>query len=181
MRIALKPHPAFPARPVARIHVDVQRSPSGRLDLRYVVQGDLDRIEIPPPGEAGRADDLWQTTCFELFLRPAEGTGYVEFNFSPSGKWAAYSFARHREDMREIALSSPPVVTATIGPRALEANVGLALDTLGTKGACFLNVAAIVQEKGRDRSFWALAHPSGEPDFHDPACFTLKLPPPAQA
>jgi hypothetical protein len=42
-----------------------------------------------------------------------------------------------------------------------------------------LNLAAIVEEKGLGRSFWALGHPAGEPDFHDPACFTLELPPPA--
>ena len=26
----------------------------------------------------GRADELWQTTCFELFLKPEGGAGYVE-------------------------------------------------------------------------------------------------------
>jgi len=27
-------------------------------------------------------------------------------------------------------------------------------------------------------SYWALAHPEGKPDFHDPACFAATLEPP---
>ena len=181
MQIELKPHPSFPSRSVADLYVDIRRPSSGLLDLWYVVQGDLDRIVIPPPGEAKRADDLWQTTCFELFLRPAEGSGYFEFNFSPSGEWAAYSFAGHREGMKEAALSSSPLIsTATTPWGALEAHVTLPLDLPARAGPCFLNLAAIVEEKEHGRSFWALSHPPGDPDFHDPACLTLELPPPAR-
>ena len=178
MRIALKPHPCCPAPAVARVDVDVRRSSKERLDLRYRVEGDLNRIEIAPRNEGGRADNLWQATCFELFLRPVGGTGYAEFNFSPSGRWAAYSFARHREGMSELGLSSPPVVTTTRGTHALETNVALSLEGLQAAGPCLLNFSAILLDKERGRSFWAVVHPAGEPDFHDPACFTLELPAP---
>lgn len=182
MQIELKPHPSFPSRSVTDVYVDVRRASPGLLDLWYVVQGDLDRIVIPPPGEAKRADNLWQTTCFELFLRSAERSGYFEFNFSSSGEWAAYSFAEYRQGMKEVGLSSPPIVSTTITPwDALEAHVTLPLDLPARTGPCFLNLAAIVEAKGDGRSFWAHAHPPGEPDFHHPACFTLELPPPAQA
>jgi len=33
------------------------------------------------------------------------------------------------------------------------------------------------EDTGGNRSFWALAHPSGQPDFHHPACFAAELPP----
>ena len=46
-----------------------------------------------------RADDLWRTTCFELFVA-GEGTAYREYNFSPSGQWAAYDFDDYRAGMR---------------------------------------------------------------------------------
>ena len=41
------------------------------------------------------------------------------------------------------------------------------------------NFTAVIEEKGGARSFWALAHPAAKPDFHDPACFTAELAPPA--
>jgi hypothetical protein len=44
-----------------------------------------------------------------------------------------------------------------------------------------LNLSAILEEKDGSRSYWALAHPPGDPDFHDPDCFTLDLPPPDSA
>ena len=44
--------------------------------------------EVRAHAGKGRADELWRTTCFELFLRPDGGRGYVELNLSPSERWA---------------------------------------------------------------------------------------------
>src|SRR4051794_37365458 len=101
MQVRLHPHPSFPAESVDEVYVDIERSRPGLLSLWYVVQGDPERLVIPPSREAKRTDNLWQTTCFELFLKPTDGTAYFEFNFSPSGEWAAYAFASPRVGMRE--------------------------------------------------------------------------------
>ena len=69
--------------------------------LSYTLTGDINALVLPAKSEPGRADDLWQTTCFELFLR-GEGAAYREYNFSPSGEWAAYAFDSYREGRREI-------------------------------------------------------------------------------
>jgi len=47
----------------------------------------------------------------------------------------------------------------------------------GTKVA----LSAVLEEKGGVKSFWALAHPPGQPDFHDLACFVAELPAPESA
>jgi hypothetical protein len=40
-----------------------------------------------------------------------------------------------------------------------------------------LGLSAILEEKGGTKSYWALAHPSGDkPDFHAPDCFAASLP-----
>jgi hypothetical protein len=40
-----------------------------------------------------------------------------------------------------------------------------------------LGVSAILEEKDGTKSYWALAHPTGDkPDFHDRACFAAHLP-----
>ena len=55
-------------------------------------RGPLERFMMPEPAEAKRASDLWQTTCFEAFLRALGVQGYREWNFAPSTKWAVYDF-----------------------------------------------------------------------------------------
>ena len=39
-----------------------------------------------------------------MFIRPEDGEGYYEFNFSPSGEWAAYRFSGYREGMADLPL-----------------------------------------------------------------------------
>lgn len=39
-----------------------------------------------------------------------------------------------------------------------------------------ISLAAVIEEKDGIKSYWALAHPAGGPNFHHPACFTA-LPP----
>ena len=44
-----------------------------------------------------------------------------------------------------------------------------------------MGLTAVIEEEGGVKSFWALAHGDpAKPDFHDPACFTAKLPAPPQ-
>ena len=41
-----------------------------------------------------------------------------------------------------------------------------------------VGLCAVIEEEGGVKSYWALRHGDGEPDFHDPACFTANLGPP---
>jgi len=38
-----------------------------------------------------------------------------------------------------------------------------------------LGLSAVIEEADGTKSFWALAHPPGRPDFHHPDCFALTL------
>jgi hypothetical protein len=38
-----------------------------------------------------------------------------------------------------------------------------------------LGVAAMIEETNGRRSYWALAHPPGKPDFHHADCFAHKF------
>ena len=40
-----------------------------------------------------------------------------------------------------------------------------------------LGLSAVIEEQDGTKSYWALAHPDGPPDFHDPACFAASLSP----
>jgi hypothetical protein len=52
------------------------------------------------PRQATRVDGLWRTSCCELFLAQPDTPAYLEFNFSPTGDWAAYAFESPREGRR---------------------------------------------------------------------------------
>lgn len=137
------------------------------LRLTYSIFGGLDEVSIPPARPAARTDGLWKHSCFEAFLGATPG--YYEFNFSPSSQWAAYRFEAHRQGMHEVATVEP-----SVGWHAgtLVATFDLPSDVTGRLG-----LSAIIEDHGGNRSFWALAHPPGPPDFHHAACFAAELPP----
>lgn len=166
MRVTLKPHPGSPA-PDLTITVEMERR-GERLWLRYATDGDVDVLEWPEPA-VGRADGLWKHTCFEVFVRTADG--YREFNLSPSGQWASYRFAGYREGMAE----APEAADAPLLNRGAD-SVGLETLIDLPPGAQELGLAAVIEETNGRISYWALAHPSDKPDFHHPDSFVLDLP-----
>ena len=79
-------------------------------NIWFGVGAPASRFVIPKLCEPWRADELWRTTCFEAFLRPVGAEPYREWNFAPSGNWAAYDFSRHREDMARAEVGAPPYI-----------------------------------------------------------------------
>jgi len=45
-----------------------------------------------------------------------------------------------------------------------------------TVGDFHIGLAAVIEELDGTKSYWALAHPPGAPDFHHADCFALTLP-----
>jgi hypothetical protein len=170
LTLSLRPHPDS-SSPVTRIEVGVTRKASHVLDFTYSIFGALDRVSFPPAQTSSRADGLWKHSCFEAFL--GAGQGYYELNFSPSSQWAAYRFDGHREGMRDVPLADP-----LIGWRADDEVARLAATFRLPPGLTGrLGLSAVIEDKDGNRSFWALAHPPGPPDFHHAACFAAELPP----
>ena len=44
-----------------------------------------------------------------------------------------------------------------------------------------MGLSAVLEETDGTKSYWALAHPPGAPDFHHPDCFALDIPAPDAA
>ncbi|MCB2048142.1 MAG: DOMON-like domain-containing protein [Novosphingobium sp.] len=167
-------HPARPANRVRGVQVRWLYLPGGELFLRWRIDGARD-VMLPPYAGSGRGDDLWTTTCFELFLDFGDGT-YREFNFSPSGRWAAYDFASYRSRSGEGEIGEWPETTVERGTDIITGAVRVPRDALS--GATRGSLTAVVEEEGGVISFWAPAHHNDEPDFHDRTCFTLDFAPP---
>jgi hypothetical protein len=133
---------------------------------------------IPPPAAPARTDGLWNTTCFEAFVRGPGAAAYAELNLAPSGQWAAYAFDRPREGMREAEAAAPAIVWRG-ADLTLETEFDLSrIDVLAPTGPWRLALTAVIEEASGAKSYWALAHPPGRPDFHHPDGFALDLPRP---
>lgn len=167
----LVPHPAFPPGKVEAVGVRWSELPDGRLMLRYRVDGCAE-LAVPSYRGNGRADELWKTTCFELFLLNARGH-YREFNFSPSGHWAGYAFSGYRDQTGNAALRDWPRIEHDSGATIFVQTVFLPLEVL--EGAERAALCAVIEEAGGRLSYWALDHAGAKPDFHHPACFAAQL------
>lgn len=140
--------------------------------LEFDVSDPQGVLVLPRAMAPERADALWKTTCFEFFLRRAGEAGYVEFNLSPSGQWAAYAFDDYRQGMADLDVLAPAIEMATAdGTLRLVASV-----TAPRPGPWLTSLSAVIEEADGTKSYWALAHGSDKPDFHHPDSFVLELP-----
>jgi hypothetical protein len=179
MRHALRLHPDSRSKSVTAITVDVKRPNASTIELRYVAEGDISRVAIPPRAESKHVDELWKHTCFEAFLRDPAGLGYAEFNFSPSTEFAGYGFTGYREGMSNQHRTKPEVSFVSDARRLdLGASIWMGrLDRINPEGPLRLGISAIIEETDGSKSYWALAHPQGKPDFHHLDSFALALAP----
>lgn len=179
MRRTLQLDPDSVCDAVRGIEVEVARRPDGGISLHYLVSGAIEDVELPALEAPVRAHQLWEHSCFELFIRPAPGEAYCEFNFAPSRQWAAYRFRRHRSGMADIEIGAP-AIECSREPNIFAIRVELDLagvPELAEGGPWQINVSTIIEETNGRKSYWALAHPPGKADFHNPDCFVLQLPP----
>jgi len=169
MRHQLRLHPDSQSVAVANIDVEIARPPAGRLELSYIVTGQIRSIRMPAAVASTRGDGLWRHTCFEAFVRASPDAGYYELNFSPSGQWAAYQFSGYRNGMRiadEIA-GVPIRVRSSSDSYTLQASLDLDRFTgLSRDRSWRLGLSAVIEDANGGMSYWALTHPPGKPDFH---------------
>jgi hypothetical protein len=177
MQLALLPHPATPPLEPLKVWARVEHAGSlgavASTNIWFGVGAPAGRFVIPPPAEPTRADDLWQTTCFEAFLRIPGVDAYREWNFAPSGEWAAYDFERHRDGRANAEVAAPYIrVEDNLTWWALGATIPVDAEAIWALG-----LSAVLEESEGTKSYWALAHPPGDkPDFHAADCFAASLP-----
>ena len=138
------------------------------MAIHYLLRGPMDRLVLPAAVECPeRGDDLWRGTCLEFFLAPRGDQSYWEFNLSPAGHWNAYHFSGYRSGMAPDPgyASLPFQVCATADALSLDLEWALPA-ALADDQPLELGVCAVIVLRGGELSYWALAHPGAEPDFH---------------
>jgi len=164
-------HPDQPPSAIRSVSVEV--ADGDRVTLTYAVEPAASLV-VPAHGRV-RADRLWRSTCFELFVKAPGTAAYREFNFAPGAAWNAYSFSAWREGMQPLPVPHAPELSVREGPGRFALEVVLDRALLGSDAA-LVSLTTIVEEMDGTMSYWALAHAPGEPDFHQPACFAAALP-----
>jgi hypothetical protein len=175
---ALTAHDSTPNDAVRSLKVQLRMEEPGILIFQYSLDADMSRVRVPPPAAGGREDTLWKHTCFEAFVAPAEGPGYHEFNFSPSLDWAIYRFSAYREGMAPAEVGHAPEISVRRGDDGLELQSTVHLGHIPElRDARHLRIAlaAVIEDEDGRLSYWGLRHPPGNPDFHHPNGFALKV------
>ena len=159
-------HPDTQPGAIHTVEADLQRHPGGAVATFRAI-GDISRLKIPPPASPGRTDELWRTTCFELFVA-GEDSAYREYNLSPSGAWAAYGFDDYRQSMHngdahiEIETSHNNKVLVLIAK--IESEFSLPAQ---------IGLTAVIEETDGAIRYWSTAFAPGKPDFHAAAVRSL--------
>ena len=179
-RLQLVPHPSQKATaPSAGLWVFV-RAEGSRIEAKFEFQNSYRSPLVIPnlkASVAGRHDELWKTTCFELFLQPQGQKNYWEINVSPRGDWNAYGFNDYREGMRReegIQLAGLPHLEAN--DSGCECKFTLDLGSLGVRNSEWsLGVTAVIEMADGNKSYWAIQHSTEKPDFHKSESFVHRL------
>ena len=155
------------------IHGALRHDPSA-LSITYTVTGNLTSVVLEPRApHPERRDNLWQTTCFELFFASPTETTYWELNLSPAGHWNLYRFDDFREGMRQEASVTAVAITtkAAADLFTLTATVPLPPEAAALTHLTAALTVVLAHADG-NLSYWAAKHHPDQPDFHDRATWT---------
>lgn len=175
-RWSLIPHASSGA--VENIAVIIRRPEPNALRLAWRMAGNVDSIAWPEPAPHAFADLLWQHSCFEAFVGAEGEAGYREFNLSPSSRFAVYAFDGHRSGMRRADDAAVVEQYFSRSGDIAEMQAVVRLDGLADAACWDVGLTAVVEERSGAKTYWALAHPDGPPDFHNRDCFVARLPAP---
>lgn len=149
------------------------------VDLSYCLAGALKDVVLPQKKEIDsvlRLDNLWQSTCFECFFKAANSTEYHELNIAPAGDWNVYSFAEYRSGMKEETRLSSLQQSSQCSADSFILELSIPLAFLGLAGLPLrVGTSAVLEHLDGRVSHWALFHPGGRPDFHDPSGFVVEI------
>ncbi len=168
--------PFNPINKSLRLNVELQIE-DNCLTLTYDLYDPENLILIPyPESPTTRVIGLWESTCFELFIREKREDHYFEFNFSFKEKWNCFYFPKPNAHLTEWPTDLLPSISR-LTPHQLEVNIPLSIFKKGfwQPGRMQLGISAVLEDLQGDLSYWALAHPDNKPNFHHFDSFLINL------
>jgi hypothetical protein len=176
--VALTCNAAVRSQAIHGVETVISLSAASSLAVSYLLFADIHRLRMPLAAVPRRVEGLWQHTCFEAFIKEGTSAEYYEFNFSPSGEWAAYSFHNYRDGAPLDDDKLDPAISVKSEGDCLELIGIIRLDRLPAlrPGSLLrIGLSAVIESSDGTHSYWALKHPADKPDFHHPDSFALEL------
>ena len=150
---------------------------ANQLTISYRLTGDLKQVLIPSvTAHPYRQFELWEATCFELFIAPVNESYYWEINLAPSGNWNIFRLDDYRQGQRneEKIASLPMQIQQT--EKLITLDLQLNLDILVVENqALDVSVTTVIQDQSNNFSYWALQHTGEVADFHRRDDFILEI------
>lgn len=149
---------------------------SQSIEIEFFIKDQDLRILKPEASEKAtilRADELWKTTCFELFMSPVGQTEYYEINISPTGAWNAYYFEGYRSPQAPTATNKVELQELQWTGESLKASLRFQSEGLANL-AWDCSLTAVIETTGHQKFYLAASHAGEKPDFHLRKSFILK-------
>lgn len=165
-----------------RVSADYQLQGT-QLIASYLIDDKAQELEDFYPFESGTSisgslfplENLWTTTCFEIFLKNVEMPDYYEFNFNSKGEWNVFYFSDYRKRVESSKNSiEVKMQTQIIAGRPLLVYSFDISNLANLKFPSHINLSAVTKSKA-GITYWSQKHNSQKADFHDPKNFTLTL------
>jgi len=147
------------------------------ISIMFQIIGEIDGLIIPEISQLpSRKDELWNTTCCELFIAKSGDAGYWEYNLSPSHDWAIFKFSNYRTDkINDLSITGLDINTIIDKDSKFELNTLLPLPDKLIGQNLRIGISSVIQNKAGELYYYALRHPGAKPDFHDRNCFTIQI------
>jgi hypothetical protein len=148
------------------------------LAIHYSIAGDIETLVIPrPAAHPARQSELWTSTCFEFFLALPDQPHYWEINLSPSGDWNVFQMdAYRRAGFREEPRIE--MVQFTFHRDTTQCTMDSTIDLypiIAPGELIEAGITAVIKTIRGNETYWALAHPGPQADFHLRESFILAL------
>ncbi len=160
-----------------QLRARIQRLDQSSLTLNFELLAPAAELIWPVAAPASnRCDELWHSTCLEVFIAKPGDANYWEVNLSPRGDWNVYQLDDYRKGLRpETSIGSIPI-RSTSEPDRHQLQATLALpQPLIDVNRLQANLCAVVESANGSNSYWALSHLGKEADFHARDGFVLEI------
>ena len=149
------------------------------LNVTYVIAGATERIKFASTSpQPSRKNELWRTTCFELFMKLPVAAEYWEFNLAPSLDWNAYRFTNYRSALQQEAhIADIKIATEVANRNLTRLQAMLPLPSRVIAQPLAIGISSVIEDHEGNMHYFALRHAGTKPDFHDPAGFDIKIDP----
>lgn len=120
---------------------------------------------------------LWEKTCFELFIKN-EKEEYIEFNFSPVFEWNCFYFKKKGDPLTEYGPMQRPAIEVLLSKDHFLIFIEIKKEFFPPaflNGAMSAGISAVIKDKTKSLSYWALTHCDSRPNFHHFDSFIYKF------